>query len=1104
MAKLRFRMFKEDNLRVMRLILERVKLWEQGLSILLERQTSTRFFADRLEEIEDCDDLQLQTTSDFKADHVDAYDSDCDDEATVGICPRKIIYWNAVYDAHNEVACLMLESMTPKLHRQFENSSPYEMLQELKSIFGKQAGVRRFDLIQTFHACKQEEGKLVGPYVIKMKNYMAQWERLGYVLPQDLSFLKKAALHHNLWLIQGGRSRSNKRIDNAKHPAKDDACHHYKEVGHCKRNCPAYLAELIKKKKQVGTTSSSDYEISISKNNVLYFNTILSDGIYKIDMLNLVSNVNSIYNDSYLISFTDDYSRYDYMYLLKHKHEVFETFKVFKNEVENQLGKTIKALRSDRGGEYISQEFKDYLKACGIVQQLTLIYTTNIIGLYERRESSLLDMVWGCEALVKRDTLDKLQQRSIKCIFIGYPKETIEVSGRAEELEEIQDKDTSPSRNTSKNPMEVEGFEPPQEEVVLVRRSARTHRALDRLCLNVEVEEHSLGDLNEPNNYKAAILDPKSDKCIDAMNAEMQSMKDNQVWCLVDLPPNCKIVGSKWLFKKKTDMDGIVHTYKARLVAKGFTQTYGVDYEETFSPVANYESIDSAFARFNTIITSLKALDEGYSSKNYVRKFLRDLHPKWRAKVTAIEESKDLMPLSLDELIGYLKVHEMIIKKDSKIVKAKVERKYLDLKAKKESSDEESSTSGSEDEEYAMAVRDFKKFFKRRGRFVRQRQKDKRTFQRSRDGKNSISDRKCFRCGNPNHLIGECPKPPKDKNQKAFVGGSWSDSGEEDEKKVKNKTCLVAQASSEVCYKSSYFSDENSSIDDLVLDNEYDKLCKMSLKIITKNKRLKAARTSLEKEISILKEKVSTLKKNKGVDLECVKCHMLKIENEKLKEEALKLTKFEKSTHCLNEMLNNQKPSGEKLGLGFNSFEASSSGTKEIKFMKAQKKTSSDGEIHVVEKDRKARTIYLWPFQGIHREDFMEWTLQKKFGKSIRTRFVLEAHGAEVSTEDANHKFLISLPPAWSNLAMTMRTKPDVDTFKSSTNKVKSSHTGAYSTCTPTSSNNFQEREVPAGFADKVIYSLFAKQFEDLDLLHEDLEQIDDIDIEEMDINWGR
>ncbi|GJV68943.1 zf-CCHC domain-containing protein [Tanacetum coccineum] len=146
--------------------------------------------------------------------------------------------------------------------------------------------------------------------------------------------------------------------------------------------------------------------------------------------------------------------------------------------------------------------------------------------------------------------------------------------------------------------------------------------------------------------------------------------------------------------------------------------------------ISEDESIDNAFARFNTIITSLKALDE---------------------------------------------VHEMIIKKDSEIVKAKVERKSLGLKAKKESSDEECSTSGSEDEEYAMA-----------------------TFQRSRDDKTGKIDRKCFRCGDPNHLIGECPNPPKDKNQRAFVGGSWSDSGDEDNEKFKDETCIVAHASSEV------------------------------------------------------------------------------------------------------------------------------------------------------------------------------------------------------------------------------------------------------------------------------------------------------------------
>ncbi|GKF25017.1 hypothetical protein Tco_0080911 [Tanacetum coccineum] len=207
----------------------------------------------------------------------------------------------------------------------------------------------------------------------------------------------------------------------------------------------------------------------------------------------------------------------------------------------------------------------------------------------------------------------------------------------------------------------------------------------------------------------------------------------------------------------------------------------------------------------------------------------------------------------------------MIIKKDSEIVKAKGERKSLALKAKKESSDEESLTFGSEDEEYAMVVRDFKKFFKKRGR-----------------------------CGDPNHLIGECPKPPKDKNQRAFIRGSWRDSGEEDDEKAKDETCLVAQASSEVCFESSYFSDDISSVDDITFDSEYYKFRKINLKIIFNNKQLKSVKRKLEKELIELKEKLSTLEKNKEVDLECTNCQSLKINNEKLKEEALKLTKFEK------------------------------------------------------------------------------------------------------------------------------------------------------------------------------------------------------------------
>ncbi|GJX52298.1 hypothetical protein Tco_0280667 [Tanacetum coccineum] len=128
---------------------------------------------------------------------------------------------------------------------------------------------------------------------------------------------------------------------------------------------------------------------------------------------------------------------------------------------------------------------------------------------------------------------------------------------------------------------------------------------------------------------------------------------------------------------------------------------------------------DCAFSRFNTIITSLKALDESFSSRNHVRKFLRALPSKWRPKVTAIEESKDLSKLSLDELVGNLKVYEVVLEKDLESAKNKKEKyKSLALKARQVLSDEDASSSDSNDEEYAMAVRDFKKFFRRRGKFV--------------------------------------------------------------------------------------------------------------------------------------------------------------------------------------------------------------------------------------------------------------------------------------------------------------------------------------------------------------------------------------------------
>ena len=357
----------------------------------------------------------------------------------------------------------------------------------------------------------------------------------------------------------------------------------------------------------------------------------------------------------YFITFTDDLSRYGYIYLMKHKSEAFEKFKEFQNEAQNQLGKKIKFLRSDRGGEYMSHEFDDHLKSCGIVPQLTPPGTPQRNGVSERRNRTLLDMVrsmmsrtdlplsfwgycletaaftlnrvpsklvektphemwtgkkpslsflkiWGCEAFVKRLQSDKLTAKSDKCIFVGYPRETLGyyfynreegkvfvarngvflekeflsrgVSGSTVQLEEIREE---PASSESAKTLEVEpvvAAEPAAAPVL--RRSARLQSVRDVLLL----------DSDEPANYLEAMVGSDSESWLGAMRSELKSMDENQVWNLVDLPDGARPVECKWVFKKKTDMDGNVSVYKACLVAKGFRQVQGVDYDETFSPVA--------------------------------------------------------------------------------------------------------------------------------------------------------------------------------------------------------------------------------------------------------------------------------------------------------------------------------------------------------------------------------------------------------------------------------------------------------------------------------------------------------------------------------------
>ncbi|GKC16216.1 retrotransposon protein, putative, ty1-copia subclass [Tanacetum coccineum] len=481
------------------------------------------------------------------------------------------------------------------------------------------------------------------------------------------------------------------------------------QKGHWKRNCPQYLAVLLKRKTQLqellvqpgdlslymgngqrkaveaigvfylclpsgleivlnnchyapsitrGVISVSclykdgfvncfvNNTIQVSRNNMVYFSAIPRDGIFEIDLSNSYANYSSIYTVSNKRTKLDLDSALLWHCCLGHiskkrieklQHDGLlnsTDLRAFEKCVPCMSGRmqrkpyTHQVERAkDLLGLIHTDSFWDYALETA-ARILNMVPTKKVektpYEVWHRQAPKLSYLkVWGCKALVKQDTLtkpNKLEPRSIKCIFIGYPKETMgysfyyppenkvlvarnakflenslitqEASRSLEDLEIIEEEDTHPSIDTSLHHEEDDlKIDEPQSDINPIRRSTKARRPTYRLYLYIDAEEHELGDLGEPANYKAALLDPESDKWLSAMNVEMQSMKNNEVWELVYLPTNGKAVDSKWLFKKKTDMDGAVHTYKACLVAKGYTQTSRIDYEETFSLVADIKAI---------------------------------------------------------------------------------------------------------------------------------------------------------------------------------------------------------------------------------------------------------------------------------------------------------------------------------------------------------------------------------------------------------------------------------------------------------------------------------------------------------------------------------
>ncbi|GJZ84810.1 hypothetical protein Tco_0650149 [Tanacetum coccineum] len=305
--------------------------------------------------------------------------------------------------------------------------------------------------------------------------------------------------------------------------------------------------------------------------------------------------------------------------------------------------------------------------------------------------------------------------------------------------------------------------------------------------------------------------------------------------------------------------------------------------KEKFS-IANEESIDSGFTRFNAIVTSLTSLDPDYSSKNHVRKFLRALPLKWRAK--------DLRPPE---------------KVKSLALKAKVTREQTSNDSDSQGGSDEDIDEEEEAEAFNLLARNFRKFFRKGNQF----------------GRNN-------RFGN-----GANRKP---KENKAFVRGAWSDSEVGDEHQ-NNATCLMAIDSQDVVSKPSSSNIDLNSID---LQKENEELLRFNKdfaktfeKLLNEKRSFESKNSNLLSKIKDLEFKVNKFVDDKEVIEPCQKyveltqeVDSLKSNVLKLQDEALNFSKFKESSIVLDDLLNCQKLSQDKEGLGFSKNDKTTSASK--------------------------------------------------------------------------------------------------------------------------------------------------------------------------------
>ncbi|KAM1578272.1 hypothetical protein ACFX1Z_039846 [Malus domestica] len=392
--------------------------------------------------------------------------------------------------------------------------------------------------------------------------------------------------------------------------------------------------------------------------------------------------------NKYFLTFIDDCTRMCWVYFLRNKSEVFSVFKKFKLTVELQSGYKLKKLRSDRGGEYVSVEFREFCEEMGMERQFTVGYTPQQNGVAERKNRTIVEMskcmmiekgvpfefwaeavntsvyilnrcptksldkktpfeaysgrkpgikhlkIFGsvCYAYIPRQVRQKLDETSTKCIFLGYgtcekgyrlydpiskkiivSRDVIVNENACWDWESQSEKIISvsiPGKKLCEHNVEGNSSDKSDENDEFLASSSEANESIENDSRLVQMQSNtgpqdydhtplkfkSLTEIYakcnlciiEPENFEEAVKDESWQK---AMEAEIGMIEKNCTWELVDRPFDKPVVGVKWIYKTKLNLDGSIQKNKARLVAKGYSQKPGIDFNETFAPVARLDTI---------------------------------------------------------------------------------------------------------------------------------------------------------------------------------------------------------------------------------------------------------------------------------------------------------------------------------------------------------------------------------------------------------------------------------------------------------------------------------------------------------------------------------